>query len=99
VSGFLTTTSATPSIPAGVTAVIEVDELKTTPVAAIPPISTVAPFTKPVPVIVIDVPPAVPPLNGKTLDKVGSRCTATVQVWMVVPSEAVTVYVTGLVKF
>jgi hypothetical protein len=41
-------------------------------VAAVPPNVTVAPVAKFVPVIVTDVPPAVPPLFGDTLVTVGT---------------------------
>jgi hypothetical protein len=51
-----------PAEPAGVTAVIEVAETHTTLVAATPPIVTVGPARKLVPVIVTAVPPAVVPL-------------------------------------
>src|SRR5438309_88474 len=50
-----TCTSTTPGVSvAGDTAVIDVAELRTTPVAATPPKSTVAPLTKFVPVIATD---------------------------------------------
>ena len=48
-------------VPAGVVHVIEVDETTTTLVRDEPPIVTVAPDAKPVPVIVIDVPPLTVP--------------------------------------
>jgi hypothetical protein len=63
-SGFVITTFAVPAVPIGAVAVIEVDELNVTPVALVPPIRTVAPETKPVPVIVTVVPPSVDPLVG-----------------------------------
>ena len=53
-------------------AVIE-DELTTlTPVAAVPPTETVAPERKPVPEIVIAVPPVAEPLDGATPLTVGA---------------------------
>ena len=58
----VTTTSFTPAVPAGVTAVKEVELTNTTLVAATPPTFTVAPARKFVPVIVI----GVPPTNGPT---------------------------------
>ena len=54
----VTTTLTAPAAWAGVVAVSEVALPKTTPVAATPPRATVAPDTKPVPVIVTAVPPA-----------------------------------------
>lgn len=50
-----------PAVPAGVVHVIEVDETTTTLVHDEPPIVTVAPDAKPVPEIVIDVPPLTVP--------------------------------------
>ena len=50
-----------PVVPAGVVHVIEVDETTTTLVHDEPPTVTVAPDAKPVPVIVIDVPPLTVP--------------------------------------
>lgn len=67
---FVTTTSAVP-FPAGVTAVIDVSETTTAFVAAFPPIVTVAPARKPVPVIVTDVPPDGKPLFGEIAVTVG----------------------------
>ena len=64
VSGFVTTTFPAPTVPAGVVAVIDVSEATVTPVAALPLTATVAFDSKPVPVIVIAVPPAVLPLAG-----------------------------------
>jgi hypothetical protein len=52
-------------VPAGVVAVIEV-ELTTELTAVVPPIVTDAPLIKPVPVIVILVPPVDGPLEGAT---------------------------------
>jgi hypothetical protein len=43
------------------------EDTTVTPVAAAPPIETVAPDTNPVPVIVIAVPPAAEPILGETL--------------------------------
>ncbi len=60
----MTVTLAEPAAPAGEVAVIEVDELTVTPVAGLPPKLTVAPLTKPVPVIVTAVPPAIEPPDG-----------------------------------
>ena len=65
VSGLVTTTLTAPAACAGVVAVIEVLLPKLTPVAAVPPIVTVAPDTKFVPVIVTGVPPNVVPDAGE----------------------------------
>ena len=63
----VTRTSTGPTVSVeGETAVIEVAELTTTPVAAVAPKATVEPTVKKVPVIVTDVPPAVGPLFGLT---------------------------------
>lgn len=63
-SVFVTTTLVAPAACAPVFAVIEADETTTTLVAAVPPIATVAPVTKPVPVIVTASPPTSRPLDG-----------------------------------
>jgi hypothetical protein len=60
----VTVTVAAPAVPAGVTAVIVVLLTTTTLAAPTPPIVTVAPAARFVPVIVTDVPPATPPLLG-----------------------------------
>lgn len=60
----VTTTFANPAECAPVTAVIEVDETTSTLVAAVPPIATVAPVTKPVPVSVTGCAPPIGPLDG-----------------------------------
>jgi hypothetical protein len=60
----VTTTFLAPAVPAGVVQVIEVAETMTMLVQALPSTVTVAPAAKPVPVIVIDVPPAVLPEDG-----------------------------------
>jgi len=62
----VTTTSFAPAVPAGVTAVMEVELTTTTLVAATPPTFTVAPV-KLVPTIVIDVPAVSGPDVGDTL--------------------------------
>jgi len=72
-----TTTSCAPAVPAGVVQVIEVDETTTTDVHELPPIVTVAPATKLVPVIVTEVPPAVVPEVGEMLVTVGGPETGT----------------------
>ena len=61
----VTATSFTPAVPAGVTAVKEVELTNTTLVAATPPTFTVAPARKFVPVIVIGVPPTNGPAAGE----------------------------------
>src|SRR5437016_5135117 len=71
----VTCTSTVPGVSvAGEVAEIDVAELTSTPVAATPPKSTVAPLMKLVPVIVTDVPPPVGPLFG--LSDVTAGCTA-----------------------
>ncbi len=69
--GVVTATSTGPAACAPVTAVIDVAEATLTDVAATPPIDTVAPATKPEPVIVTGVPPAVGPELGETAVIVG----------------------------
>ena len=55
----------TPATFAGVLAVIDVDETKTTLVAAVPPKVKVTPLENPLPVIVTEVPPANAPRRGE----------------------------------
>ena len=64
--------SAAPAERDGVVAVIDVALATWIPVAAAPPIVTVAPATKPVPVIVMASPPVVAPNDGATADNVGA---------------------------
>ena len=68
----VTTTFTAPAACAGVVAVIDVLLPTLTPVAAVPPIVTVAPDTKLVPVIVTGVPPAVVPDVGEIELTVGA---------------------------
>ena len=63
-SVFVTTTFAFPAVPAGVMHVSEVDETNEIPVAAVPPIVTIAPVPKFAPLIVTDVPPENGPWIG-----------------------------------
>jgi hypothetical protein len=77
VSGFVTVTVTEPAAWAGVVAVIVVAFTTTTDVAAVPPMATVAPPTKFVPLIVTFVPPAVEPLVGAMLVTVGAGGGAT----------------------
>lgn len=63
--GFVTTTFTTPGACAGVVAVIDVALPNVTSVAAIPLNVTVAPVTKPAPVIVTVVPPTGKPPDGE----------------------------------
>jgi hypothetical protein len=72
-----TTTSFPPAVPDGVVQVIEVEETTTTEVHELPPMVTVAPEMKLVPVIVIEVPPAVEPEVGEILVTVGGPETGT----------------------
>jgi len=60
-------TDTTPADPAGAVAVTEVDEITDTLLAAVPPNSTVDTDAMPVPESVTVVPPAIGPLDGKTL--------------------------------
>ena len=69
---FVTTTLVTPAACAPVVAVIEVGETTTTLVAKVPPMLTVAPVTKPVPVIVTLSPPTSRPLDGDIEEIVGA---------------------------
>src|SRR2546425_3863650 len=71
----VTMTSATPAGCAGVVALICVALTTLTPVATDPPTVAVAPAAKPVPVIVIGVPPAVVPALGLTALTVGGGTT------------------------
>jgi hypothetical protein len=69
--GLVTTTFAAPIEPAPVLQVNEVEEMNVTDVQVLPPIVTVAPETKLLPVIVTDVPPAPLPEFGSTPVTVG----------------------------
>nr|WP_256972820.1 hypothetical protein [Saccharibacillus sp. O23] len=68
----VTLTSTAPAVPAGVVAVICVEESTVIAVAAFPPTVTVDPAVNPVPVIVIVVPPAAGPDVGLMLAIVGA---------------------------
>jgi hypothetical protein len=72
VSGFVTTTFTAPAAWLPVVPCNWVEETKVTPVAATPPMESVAPETKFVPLTVIVVPPAVVPLVGLTEVTVGA---------------------------
>ena len=72
VLGLVTTMSLAPAVPAGVVHVNDVADTNTTEVHAAPPTVTVAPLTKSVPVIVIDVPPLAGPFAGEADDTVGA---------------------------
>ena len=65
VSLLVTTTFLAPADPAGVVQVIDVAETLITLVQALPPTVNVEPTIKPVPVMVIAVPPAVLPEDGE----------------------------------
>ena len=69
--GVATVTSTVP-LPAGLVALMELDELTVTPVAAEAPKSTAVAPVKPLPEIVTDVPPAVDPVFGLTPETVGT---------------------------
>jgi hypothetical protein len=68
----VTRTLLAPALPAGVVAVIVVALVATTLVAATPPIVTPVTGPRPVPVIVILVPPDAEPKEGLTLVTVGA---------------------------
>ncbi len=89
VSAFVTTTSTAPAACAGVVALICVALTTVTPLAEDPPNVTVAGPTKPVPVIVTDVPPAVEPLVGATAAAEGAAPNVTLA--MRVPHWSLTV--------
>jgi hypothetical protein len=72
VDGFVTTTFCAPAAFAGVVQVSDVADPKATDVHAVPPTVTVTPDTKPVPVTVTEVPPAVEPADGDTEATVGA---------------------------
>jgi hypothetical protein len=67
----VTITLTVPAVPAGIVALIVVELVTLTPVAALPPMVTVAPVTKLVPVMVTLVPPAVGPEGGDIAVTVG----------------------------
>jgi hypothetical protein len=71
VFGLVTTMSRAPTVPAGVRHVNDVDDTNVTEVQAAPPTVTVAPLTKPVPVIEIVVPPLAGPFAGEAEETVG----------------------------
>jgi hypothetical protein len=73
VSLLVRTTFCDPAVPAGVVQVIDVAETTTMLVHAVPPTVTVTPAAKPVPVIVIGVPPAVLPVDGEMPVTVGAE--------------------------
>ena len=70
--GVVTVTSTVPAAPAGEVTVIVVEFTTVTPVPAFAPKFTVAPATKPVPVTVTEVPPAMGPASGETAVTVGT---------------------------
>ena len=76
--GVVTKTLAVPAVPAGVVTVMEVALFTTRLVAAVPPMVTPVAPVKPVPVMVMLVPPAVEPLVGEILITVGATTAAAV---------------------
>ncbi len=76
-AGVVTATLLEPKVPAGVTAVIFIDETTTMFVAFTPPTVTLVAPVRLVPMIVIAVPPAVGPDIGVIDVTVGSRVLAT----------------------
>ena len=73
--GVVTATLFAPALPAGVTAVMLVEETTFTLVAATPSTVTLLAPVKFVPVMVIAVPPRVVPEDGLTLEMVGTETT------------------------
>lgn len=71
----VTDTLCAPAVPAGVSAVIDVDETTTTFVAATAPTFTLVALVKFVPVMVIAVAPVMGPELGLTLEIVGAEMT------------------------
>lgn len=67
----VTTMSAAPAACAGVVTVSDVALLNVTELAAVPPMVTVDPEVKLVPVMVTDVPPAVGPVEGEVAESEG----------------------------
>jgi hypothetical protein len=83
-SEFLMTIFFDPAAPAGVTAVIEVEDSQTTLVAATPPKVTVG-VSKLVPVILTAVPPAVVPLAGLIEEKAGDEAATALSIGVKIP--------------
>jgi hypothetical protein len=75
-SVLVTITLTTPAECAGAVAVIDVLFTTVTPLAEVPPKLTVAPARKPVPVMVIAVPPLTLPVLGAIEVTVGAGLTA-----------------------
>ena len=71
-SGFITRSGAAPAMCGGVNAVIEVELTTLAPLSTKPSSSTIAPFTKPLPVMVSEVPPAMGPSAGVIVPMVGA---------------------------
>ena len=88
--GVVTATLFAPTVPAGVTAVMLVDETTRTFVTATPPTVTLVAPVKLVPVIVIGVPPAVEPVAGETEEIVGGAKYVNAFVKVAVPYGVVT---------
>ena len=87
----VTATLLAPAVPAGVTAVMVVVEVTFSAVAATPPtVTLVVPATKFVPVIEINVPPRVEPLDGLTDVIVGGTTYVNAFVNVAVPPAVVT---------
>ena len=72
VSGFVTTIALVPVVLAGVSQVMDVEETTVMFAHGNPSTVTVRPETKPVPVIVIVVPPTVAAAEGETPEIVGN---------------------------
>jgi hypothetical protein len=79
-SVFVTTTFTVPTVWAGVLAAMDVLLTTETFVAGVPPMLTVAPVKKPVPVIVTEVPPLVVPELGEIAVTVGALAVVKLQV-------------------
>src|SRR2546426_334346 len=84
--GSMTATFLAPAVPAGVFAVNVVGLTKPTPVAALPPMVTVAPLTKLLPLMVMAVPPLVLPQLGVTDTTTGGGITPTLVKFSVISS-------------
>ena len=92
--GVVTSTLAVPALPAGVVAVMVVSVKVPIMVAATPRMVTPVAPVKPVPVMVMLVPPAIGPLVGEILVTVGAA--TTVATWTAVPLLAPLVVTTAV---
>ena len=79
-------TVTAPKAPAGVIAVSSLAVTNATAVAGVDPNNTVAPFTKALPVMVTEVPPAGGPAPGTTAATLGDSAVVTLVTLVVSPS-------------